>query len=165
MPGILRLATTLLAIIALRLDTLISAAPMKKRFVIAAAPTTTGTLRETSGVQPISCHLHNDYLRDIPLINALQFGWTSSKPTSSEKDNLPNDLYVSHVKVKAGLLENAGQLRRSADSAATSGHEHRAHYCRRGMPSRPGVVSGYLANKKERHNQHVLLINLKTNSW
>ncbi|KAL8673760.1 MAG: hypothetical protein Q9168_001821 [Polycauliona sp. 1 TL-2023] len=57
--------------------------------------TWTGDSRDT---KPISCHSHNDYLRQVPLFDALTAGCTGVEADVWVDSKLKNDLYVGHTR-------------------------------------------------------------------
>lgn len=51
----------------------------------------------TRDIQPIPCHSHNDYLRDVPLFDALNAGCTSIEADIWTDPDHSNDLLVGHI--------------------------------------------------------------------
>ena len=70
---------------------------VKPDFAFGAALKRSGTPPETSGVTPIPCHSHNDYLRDQPLINALQNGCIGIEADIFQGAGVNDDLLVGHT--------------------------------------------------------------------
>ncbi|KAI4220740.1 MAG: hypothetical protein L6R36_007400 [Xanthoria steineri] len=53
---------------------------------------------DSRDVHPIPCHSHNDYLRPVPLFDALAAGCTSVEADVWVDSELQNDLYVGHTR-------------------------------------------------------------------
>ena len=103
MPSIPAWIFALLACIGSRSET-ISGASIRR----SVATSLGNILPETSGVQPIPCHSHNDYLRDHPLIDALRNGCISVEADIWQEDYMKDDLRVGHTK---GRLKNDKTLK------------------------------------------------------
>ncbi|KAL8851752.1 MAG: hypothetical protein Q9221_003362 [Calogaya cf. arnoldii] len=53
---------------------------------------------DSRDVKPISCHSHNDYLRHVPLFDALAAGCTGIEADVWVDSKLKDDLYVGHTR-------------------------------------------------------------------
>ena len=88
-----RLAVSLVAWVGLRPGRFALGAAIER----SASASSSGSLPETTGVQPIPCHSHNDYLRTHPLIDALENGCISVEADIWQKDDMKDDLRVGHT--------------------------------------------------------------------
>lgn len=91
--GSMKIAAVLCVSLLSSPQSFVSGAPTKRS---PSAPSSS-SFPETAGVQPIPCHSHNDYLRDHPLIDALQNGCISVEADIWQRDDMKDDLRVGHT--------------------------------------------------------------------